>query len=138
MAGKTPLAVAIGIDDAPVDFQVLVLHPGKQGRAEIEADLGVVIDDFTNVGVYIQDSRCAVGRITLGGYAFIPIVIGIGRFLIFNGFQPGILTWRLVEMGVNADVVVLVHDRVRTNRMKIAAPVVPDVFVNLQANDREL
>ena len=46
MAGEALRADAVGFQDFPVGFGCFVLHPGQQGGAEVEADAGVVVDDF--------------------------------------------------------------------------------------------
>ena len=46
----------------------------------------------------------AVGGVALGGDALVPVVIGGGGVLDFDGFEPGILARRLVEVAVDADV----------------------------------
>jgi len=52
----------------------------------------------------IQDTRHRIGRVAFGGDALVPVVIGIGRVLHLDGFQPGIFPRRLVKMAVDADV----------------------------------
>ena len=39
MAGEKPLAFAVGRQDRFIHRRTLLLHPRKQGRAEVEADL---------------------------------------------------------------------------------------------------
>ena len=48
--------------------------------------------------------RGGVGRVAFGGDALVPIVIGIGGILQFDGFQPGIFARRLIKMPVNAEI----------------------------------
>ena len=56
--------------------------------------------------------RCSLSRIRAArfcpiafrGYACIPVVIRISGILQFNLLQPGVLTRRLIKVGVNANV----------------------------------
>ena len=52
----------------------------------------------------VGDARGAVGGVTLGGDALVPVVIGGGGVLDLDGFEPGIFAGRLVEVAVDADV----------------------------------
>jgi hypothetical protein len=96
-------ALLVRLDDGPEDVRGLPLHPGEEGRAEVETDLGVVIDDIDDPALAVQDARSGVGGVALGVYPFVPVMIGIGRILHFHFFQPGIFPGRLVEVAVNAD-----------------------------------
>ena len=54
--------------------------------------------------VTVHDPRGAVGGVTLRSDALVPVVIGGGGVFGFDGFEPGVFSWGLVEMAVNADV----------------------------------
>ena len=45
-----------------------------------------------------------VRRVAFCGNPLIPVVVGVGRVLQFDNFQPGILPRRLIEMSVDANV----------------------------------
>src|SRR4051794_34884324 len=79
-------------------------QPRQQSWAKVETHPGVVILDLRHFLAVCQDARCTIRRVTLGGDPLVPIVIGIGRILYFDGFKPRILTWRLIKMAMNADV----------------------------------
>jgi hypothetical protein len=66
--------------------------------------MGVVIDDLRDAILAIQNPCRRVGRIALGGNAFIPIVKWCGGILNFDGIEPRIFTGRLIKMPVNADI----------------------------------
>ena len=46
VAGKIFLAFPVGVEDRRVDFRRLGFQPDQQRRTEVEADLGVVIDQL--------------------------------------------------------------------------------------------
>ena len=83
-----------------------MLHPGEQGRAEVKADPGIVVDDFTDQLFVVQDARGSIWAIALSRNPLIPVVIRIGGILPLYNFQPRIFPWRLIEMRVYADKVV--------------------------------
>ncbi len=98
----------IGGEDGLVDFRGLFLEPDEQGRAEIEADFGVVVDDLLDVPFAVENARGGIGGVALGGDALVPVVVRVGGILEFDGFEPGIFPRRLVEVAVDADVAI--HD----------------------------
>ena len=57
---------------------------------KLKPHAGVVVENADDFVVAIGNARGPVGRVALGGDAIIPVVIGRGGFLDFNGFQPGI------------------------------------------------
>ena len=103
MAGEALLAFAVGVEDRGVDFGRFGFEPGEQSGAEVEADAGVVVDQLDDAVVAVDDPRYRVGRVALGGDALVPVVIGIGRVLQLDGFEPGVFPGRLVEVAVDAD-----------------------------------
>ena len=68
----------IRLDDGLEKVGDLPLHPGEEGRAEIETDLGVVIDDIDDPALAVQDARSGIGGVALGIDPFVPVMIGIG------------------------------------------------------------
>ena len=59
VAGEALLALAIGLEDAPVDVRRVRLHPGEQRRPEVEADARVVVDDARRSGPASSRMRAA-------------------------------------------------------------------------------
>ena len=82
------------------------MHPGKERGAEIKTDLGIIIDDVNNHLLMVEDAGGAVAGVTLGGDAFVPIMIGKGGVLNFDFVQPWVFTRRLVKMSVDTNVFV--------------------------------
>ncbi len=93
----------VGVEDHAVGAGGFALEPGEQGGAEVEADFAVVIDDLDDLAVAVFDARGAVGGVALGADAFVPVVVGGGRGLEFDGFEPGVFARRLVEVSVDGD-----------------------------------
>ncbi len=103
VAGKAGLAAPIGMDDGVMDASGVLLQPGKQRRAEVEAHPGVVIQDADDLVLAVDDAGCAVRGVALGGNALVPVVPGGGGLLGFDGFEPRILARGLVEVSVDAN-----------------------------------
>src|SRR5262249_31004608 len=57
VAGETLLALPVGLQDRLVNIRRIQLHPGKQRRTEVEADLGVVVNDALDASGSIQYAR---------------------------------------------------------------------------------
>ena len=109
--GGAVSAVALGaglvrVQDHAVGARGLVGEPLQQGGAEVEAHARVVVHDANDFVLAVGDARGAVGRVALGGDALVPVVLGRGGVLHLDGFEPGILARRLVEVAVHADVAV--------------------------------
>jgi hypothetical protein len=49
----------------------------------------------------IDDPSIGIGTITFEGDSLIPIMKRVGALFGFNGFEPGVLPGRLVEVTVN-------------------------------------
>ena len=81
MARERLLALAVGLQYPLIGVRRVVLHPGQQRRPEVEADAGVVVDDLCDPASFVEDPRGAVGQITLGGNALVPVVVGRGGIL---------------------------------------------------------
>src|SRR5262245_36945924 len=116
MSAKSCLAVVIGGQDRCIDLRRLLLQPGKQRGAKIKTHSGIVIDNSHNPVSTIENARGGIGGITLGGDAFVPVMIRLRRVLQFDSFQPWILPRWLVEVTVYADIALhrgdpLAHDR---------------------------
>src|ERR1041385_6834228 len=103
MPGEAVAAGAIGRDYGFVNFRHLVLHPGQQRRPEVDADLRIIVGDLGDTTLAVQDASRRVWTVTFGSDALVPIVIGRGRILKLDAFQPGILARRLIKVTMNAD-----------------------------------
>ncbi|XWK51065.1 hypothetical protein RBB78_04585 [Tunturiibacter empetritectus] len=106
--GGTVAAVAlgadlVGIDDHAIGAGALSASPAEEGGAEVEAHPGVVVHDADDFVLLVGDAGGPVGGVALGGDAVVPVVIGGGGVLDFDGFEPGVLAGRLVEVAVDAD-----------------------------------
>ena len=106
VAAVTLGAGAVGVEDHAIGARGFVGDPLEQGGAEVEAHAGVVVDDADDFVLAVGDAGGAVGGVALGGDAVVPVVIGRGGVLDFDGFEPGILARRLVEVAMHADVAV--------------------------------
>jgi hypothetical protein len=104
VVGVADGADLVGILDHAVDAGSEVLEPTEEGGAEVEAHAGVVVDDADDLLLLVDDAGGAVGGVTLGGDALVPVVVGGGGVLELDGFEPGVLARRLVEVAVDADV----------------------------------
>jgi hypothetical protein len=103
VSGKVFPALSIGLDNALVYFGFIFLYPGKERRSEVEAYSRVVIDNIDDLLLCIENAGCRIGGITLCCNSLVPVVIGIGRVLLFDLFQPGIFSRRLIKMAVDTD-----------------------------------
>src|SRR5437899_8670388 len=102
MPGEKFLAFAVAHEDTLIAFWFGLFHPREQGRAEVETDPRIIVDDFRNTAFGIEDARSAVREIALARYSFVPVVIGSGRILRLNRFQPRVFARRLIKMAMNA------------------------------------
>jgi hypothetical protein len=55
MAAERSLTYVIGFKDGIIRFAIVLLHPGKQCRPEVEAYPGVVVDDVGNSAFFVKD-----------------------------------------------------------------------------------
>src|SRR5262249_36066376 len=79
-------------------------HPGQEGRAEVEAHPGVVVEQIDDLTATVDQAGAPVGSVALAGDALVPVVVGMGGVLNLDRLQPRILAWRLIEVPMNADV----------------------------------
>jgi hypothetical protein len=104
MSGEAGDALGIGIENGLIDIRGAVLQPGKEGRAEVEADARIVIQDFGDATIAIQHAGEGIGRVALCGDTFVPIMVRVGGILEFDRLEPGIFARWLVKVAVDADV----------------------------------
>jgi hypothetical protein len=109
MAGEALAAALICPEDRLVHPCIVPLNPGKERGAEVEADLGIVINDLYNPFLRIQDTGSRVRGVALLRDPLVPIVEGIGRILELDLLQPWIFPGRLVEVTVYAYISVHKH-----------------------------
>ncbi len=112
-AAEAALTVAVGVEHAAVDVRAGSLHPGQQRRADVEADMRVVIAQRRDPAVGVEHPRRGVGPVALGGDALVPVVVRGGGVLHFHRVEPGILARRLVEVPVHAHIAITVGPRHR-------------------------
>ncbi len=101
---EAPAALGVRREDRPVDLGLLLLEPGEQRRAEVEAHRRVVVDDRDDAVLLVEDARVRVGRVALGRDALVPVVVRVGGGLTLDRLEPRVLAGRLVEVPVDADV----------------------------------
>lgn len=98
-------AQSVRLQNGGVSLRIIILHPGQQCGAKVETYAGVIILDFLDGALILRkDPGCPIGRITFSGDALIPIVVRMCGILQFDDLQPRILSRRLIEMAVNANV----------------------------------
>ncbi len=93
----------VGVEDHAVGAGGFVVQPAEEGGAEVEAHPRVVVHDADDLVLLVGDAGGAVGGVALGGDAVVPVVVGGGGVLDLDGFEPGVLARRLVEVAVDAD-----------------------------------
>ena len=98
-------ACTVGFKNCAIGFRLLAFYPGKKRRAEVEADIGIVIDDALDASLIVENARSRVRRVTFGVNALVPVVKGIGGILHLDGLEPRVLTRGLVKVRVDTDVV---------------------------------
>ena len=81
-----------------------VFKPTEQRGAEVEAHARVVVDDADDLALLVDDAGGTVGGVALGGDALVPVMVGGGGVLELDGFEPGVLARRLVEVAVDAEI----------------------------------
>ena len=94
----------VGVEDHAVAAGGEVLQPAQKGGAEVEAHPRIVIEDADDLILLVGDARGAVGGVALRGDALVPVMVGRGGVLDFDGFEPRIFARRLVEVAVDADI----------------------------------
>ena len=120
VAAVTLGAGAIGVEDHAIGTGRFLGEPLEQGWAEVEAHARIVVNDAGDFVLEIGDAGGAVGGVTLRSDALVPVVVRGGGVFGFDGFEPGVFSWGLVEMAVNADVALWVR-RVIGHGFMIAA-----------------
>ncbi len=96
-------AALVRLDDAGVDLGPGPLQPGQQGRAEVERQVKVVVDDVEDPVLRPLEAGGAIGAVALRGDATVPVVEWLGAVLDLDGLDPRVLAGRLVEMAVKAE-----------------------------------
>ncbi len=104
VTGETLPALAVRFQDGGVDIGRVLLQPGEEGRAEIETDATVVVDDPDDAALAVQDPAHGIGGVALGRDPPVPVVVRVGRVLDLDRLQPRVLARRLVEVTVNAEI----------------------------------
>jgi hypothetical protein len=92
---------SIGFDDLKVDRGEFLFQPGEEGGAKIETDGGIVVVNIEDLPSPVDDPGMCIGSVAFNSDPFIPVVKGVGALLGHNGFQPGVLPGRLIEMAMN-------------------------------------
>jgi hypothetical protein len=104
MAGEAAQALLVGLKDAVVHVRSVPLEPEEQGRTDVKTDVCEVVDDVDDSLVRPEDTRRGVTPVTLGRDLLIPVMVGKGVVFQLHFLKPGILSWRLVKMPMNAQV----------------------------------
>src|SRR5664279_2191292 len=104
MPAKALSAAAVGVLNHAVGPRRFLLQPGQQRGAEVETHASIVVEDADDLLLAIENAGSTVYRIALRGDAIVPVVIWGSGVLNFDRLQPGILSWRLIEVAVNAEV----------------------------------
>src|ERR1700722_10916717 len=95
-------AELVGVEDHAVGSGGLVVQPAEKGWPEGVTHPRVVVHDADDFVFFIRDAGGAVGSVALGGDAVVPVVVGSGGILYFDGLEPGVFARRLVEVAVYA------------------------------------
>ena len=104
MPGEALQTLLVCVQNRLIGLRLLLRQPCKQRRAEIETDVRVIICNFNDVSVAVQNPRHAVRRVAFGSDALIPVVERISGVLHLNEFEPGVLSRRLVKVAVDTDI----------------------------------
>ena len=78
VAVEAGAAVAVGLQNAPVGFQVVALHPAQQGGANVEADVLKVVDNADDFALFVEDAGVGIRAVALVVDALVPVVEGLG------------------------------------------------------------
>ena len=103
VASPQGAARVVGLDDPPVGLRRGALEPGEERGADVERDAAVVVADFQDPLLGVEQPRGPVRRVALRGHARVPIVVGPGGVLDLDLLEPRVLPGGLVEMPVDAD-----------------------------------
>ena len=106
MTAEALAGLPVGSLDGLVEAGNFCLDPGDQRGTEIEADLRVVIHDVHDFLLPIENARGRIGCVAFGGHSFVPIMVRIGGVLNLNSLKPGILSGRLIEVRVYANIAI--------------------------------
>src|SRR6266436_9016900 len=104
MPGKIFLTFPVGFENRVINMRRFCFKPREQGGAEVETNLGVIVDELDDLVVPIENPRHGIRRIAFRRNALVPVVIRVSGLLKFDVFEPGVLTRRLVEMTVDTNV----------------------------------
>jgi len=104
VAGMALTAQAIGGNNLIEQVGLVASKPGAQGRADIETQPGIIIDDSGDAVAMPEQARRGIRPVTLGRNARVPVMIRSRRVLHLDFIEPGVLARRLVEMTVDTDV----------------------------------
>ena len=91
----------VRLDDPGEGRRVPAGHPGRERRADVEAELLVVVDDPLEAPPAVQDPGQGVRPVALGVDPLVPVVPGGGARLAVDVAGPGVLSRRLVEVTVD-------------------------------------
>ena len=98
------LAFAVCSQYRCIRRRFVLFEPAHQGRADIEADACIVVDDGPDPPALVEDARSGVGCVAFGRYACVPIVVGRSTGLDVDGIEPWILTRGLIKMSVDTHI----------------------------------
>ena len=98
------MALFIGLDDPTVQIGRVLGRPGEKSGTKIETDSGIVVQNVRNALVLIENAGGQVWSVALGRYALVPVMVRIGRILNFDLLKPGILSRRLIEVTMDAEI----------------------------------
>jgi hypothetical protein len=79
-------------------------QPRKQGGSKVETYVLIVADRLPQPSPLVENSSVRIGRIALFSYPRVPVMKGVSGFLSLDRVQPGILSRRLIEVAMNANV----------------------------------
>ena len=57
VAGKIFLTFPVGFEDRVINIRRFRFKPREQGRAEVETDLGVIVDELDDLVVAVENPR---------------------------------------------------------------------------------
>ena len=104
VAAEVFLALVVSLANTCEKLRDFLLHPEQERRAEIEADLRVIVHELDDAMLVIEQTRLCIGRVAFRRHAFVPIVVGIGGILELDSLERRIFARRLVKVAVHADV----------------------------------
>jgi len=99
--GEASSLLAVALAHAAHDLAIVALQPARQGRADVEGQAGVVVDDGGDVVLGPVDARVGVSPVALGVDARVPVGEGRGRGFARHLVGPRVLARRLVKMPVH-------------------------------------